>query len=104
MSEKSTEQLLKETIFYIMSIALILGVFGWSFYTTYNNPIKYLDFKVFDVIEYDDITRRILPYGHKSFTLIGELNIEILIDCEYHLIYRELRHNVYKVIEIREIK
>lgn len=93
----------KEFTVFLISMILIFSVFSYAIYKSLYPPIKEITFKVFDVVEYSKTITQIHTYGKESFTLIGELDIEIIVNDLYYLKYREIGIRKYEVIKIMRL-
>jgi hypothetical protein len=75
----------KERIVLFGSVLLLVAIFGYSVYYYYNPPIRVLEARVFDVVQYEESTL-IWTYGQDRIVLKGVHDIEL--EEVYRITYR----------------
>ena len=89
----------------LIGVLIFFGsIWGYVYYNQYINPnVKEIEFKVFDYVRYDKHNIRIHTYGKGSFTIWGEIDVEIIEDAVYYLQYSKNPSGYYIPIEIRRV-
>lgn len=94
----------REDYVLILVILFFVSIFCDAIYTMHINPdIKEIEFKVFDYVRYTEQNIKIHTYGKGSFTIWGEIDVEIVEDAVYYLKYVENQFGFYKPKEIRRV-